>query len=106
LKTHSVASTFLACFAGVLGVSCAATLRRPAAGGIAPVAEITPWWILIGRSASFNAIDWRQYDRGTEMVILNDDPGIAFGAGFVLVRSRLRTLLADTFQSQPFGAAT
>ena len=80
MKTHPLASTFLACFAGILGVSCAAPLRRPAAGGMAPVADITRWWILIGRSAAFNAIDWRQYDRRTEMVILNDDPGIAFGA--------------------------
>jgi uncharacterized protein (TIGR01370 family) len=53
---------------------------RPSADSKARLSGVTRWWILIGRSNAFDAIDWRLPGRETEMVILNDDPGIVLGA--------------------------
>jgi len=59
--------------------SCAVATWRPSAERNKGLSGITHWWILIGRSNAFDAIDWRLPGRETEMVILNDDPGIALG---------------------------
>ena len=59
--------------------SCAVVQWHPSPESDKRLSNVTHWWILIGRSNAFDAIDWKQPGRETEMIILNDDPGIVLG---------------------------
>jgi hypothetical protein len=74
------AAAMLAC-ASALATACAVCSRRtpPDLAGGADLSQVSRWWILIGHSNAADVIDWRRQTRGTDMVILNDDPRIPVG---------------------------
>jgi uncharacterized protein (TIGR01370 family) len=73
------AATVLA-IAGALATACAVCTRRaPSHATSTDLARVSRWWILIGHSNAFDALDWRRTTRNAEMVILSDDPRIPVG---------------------------
>ncbi len=65
--------------AWLLIASCAVVQWHSSAESNRRLSGVAHWWILIGRSNAFEAIDWKLPGRETQMVILNDDPGITLG---------------------------
>ena len=80
LARAATALTCLYVLAGVLATACAVCTRRPPnhSSGI-DLSRVNNWWILIGHSNAFDALDWRTRTRDAEMVILSDDPRIPVG---------------------------
>ncbi len=73
------AAAVLAC-ASVLATACAVCSRRtPNLPAGTDLSHVSRWWILIGHSNAADVIDWRRQTRGTDMVILSDDPRIPVG---------------------------
>jgi len=70
------AAAVFAC-ASALAAACAVCSRRtPNLASGTDLSHVSRWWILIGHSNAADVIDWRRQTRGTDMVILSDDPRI------------------------------
>jgi endo-alpha-1,4-polygalactosaminidase (GH114 family) len=69
------AAAMLAC-AAVLTTACALCTRRPNLASGVDLSLVNRWWILIGHSNAFDAIDWRNQTHSADMVVLSDDPRI------------------------------
>ncbi len=80
LARAATALSLAGALAAVLAAACAVCTPRPSSHASGTdLSRISNWWILIGHSNAFDALDWRTRTRDAEMVILSDDPRIPVG---------------------------